>query len=164
VRVGLAAGRGDAAGVARAGWTSLALGVGVMSVAALTFLSVPEALVAPFLDQAKPDSQAVAAYAVSFLAIGAVFQIVDGVQVVAAGALRGLRDTRVPMLLAGFGYWGLALPLGGVLAFRWGFEGRGIWIGLAAGLTVVAAALLRRWAWLSQAPGASLNRQGRLWT
>jgi MATE family multidrug resistance protein len=67
------------------------------------------------------------------------------VQVVAAGALRGLRDTRVPMLFAAVGYWGIGLPVGLVLGFPLGLGASGVWIGLAAGLAVVAALLLRRW-------------------
>ena len=72
-------------------------------------------------------------------------QIVDGAQAVAGGMLRGLRDTTVPMIYALFGYWGVGLPLGVLLAFWAGLEGRGIWIGLSAGLAVVAVLLLVRW-------------------
>jgi MATE family multidrug resistance protein len=149
VRVGLAAGRGDSEGVARAGWTAIGLGVGVMALTALVFLMAPGALTALFLDASRPGSAEVAGFAVSFLAIAAIFQMADGAQATAIGALRGLKDTRVPMLLAGLGYWGLGLPIGAVLAFGLGFEGRGVWIGLAAGLAAVAALLVSRWARLS---------------
>ena len=63
----------------------------------------------------------------------ALFQIVDGAQAVAGGMLRGLHDTKVPMIYAAIGYWGVGLPLGVLLAFPFGLEGNGIWIGLSAG-------------------------------
>jgi len=74
-----------------------------------------------------------------------MFQVVDGAQVVGAGALRGLKDTRVPMLFAGFGYWLIAIPLGAALAFRLGLAGQGIWIALAVGLAIVATLMVGRW-------------------
>lgn len=83
--------------------------------------------------------------AVTFLALAALFQIVDGAQAVAAGMLRGLRDTRVPMFLALFGYWGVGLPLGALLAFKFELGGVGIWLGLAAGLGIVAVLMTLRW-------------------
>ena len=85
------------------------------------------------------------ALAVSFLAFAGLFQIVDGAQAVSGGMLRGLHDTKVPMIFAAIGYWGVGLPLGVLLAFPLGLEGNGIWIGLSAGLAVVAALLLVRW-------------------
>ena len=72
----------------------------------------------------------------------ALFQIVDGAQAVAAGMLRGLHDTKVPMIYAAIGYWGVGLPLGVLLAFHVGLKGVGIWIGLSSGLAVVAVLLL----------------------
>ena len=75
----------------------------------------------------------------------ALFQIFDGAQAVASGMLRGLHDTKVPMIYAAIGYWGVGLPLGVVLAFHFGFAGAGIWIGLSTGLAVVAVLLLWRW-------------------
>ena len=85
------------------------------------------------------------ALAVTFLAFAALFQIVDGAQAVGAGMLRGLQDTTVPMIYAAIGYWGVGLPLGVLLAFRSACDGIGIWIGLSAGLAVVAVLLLWRW-------------------
>ena len=83
--------------------------------------------------------------AVGFLYYAAAFQIVDCVQATANGALRGLKDTRVPMLICAVGYWAIGAPLGLTLAFRGGFGGIGIWIGLAAGLAVVGVLLIWRW-------------------
>jgi multidrug resistance protein, MATE family len=84
-------------------------------------------------------------FAVSFLVLAALFQLVDGAQAVGAGMLRGLQDTRIPMFYAAFGYWGVGLPLGVALAFGTSLRGVGIWIGLATGLAVVAALMLWRW-------------------
>ena len=87
----------------------------------------------------------VVAFAVSFLMLAALFQLADAAQAVGSGMLRGLQDTRVPMLYAGVGYWGVGLPLAAGLAFYTPLAGIGIWIGLATGLTVVALMMLWRW-------------------
>jgi MATE family multidrug resistance protein len=145
VRVGLAAGAADGEGVRRAGWVALALGVGFMTMTALVLLMAPGPIVHLFLDPARPENLPVAQLAAGFLAIAGMFQIVDGAQVVGAGCLRGLKDTRVPMLFAGLGYWLIAIPLGAALAFWGGWAGRGIWVALAVGLGVVAALMVGRW-------------------
>jgi MATE family multidrug resistance protein len=145
VRVGLAYGAGDPDGVTRAGWTAFALGVGFMVFTALLMVLVPEPLVGIFLDRADPKNAPVVAFAVSFLFLAAVFQLADGAQAVGAGMLRGLQDTRVPMIFALFGYWGIGLPVGVLLGFWTPLRGTGIWIGLALGLAVVAALMLWRW-------------------
>jgi MATE family multidrug resistance protein len=145
VRVGLAYGRRDPAGIARAGWTAFAMGVGFMTMTGLVMLAIPNALVTLFLDPAVPANEEVIRLAVSFLVVAAFFQIFDGAQVVAAGMLRGLHDTRVPMIYAGIGYWVIGLATGVGLGFGLGWEGVGIWMGLAAGLAAVAALLLARW-------------------
>ncbi|HLL30644.1 MAG TPA: MATE family efflux transporter [Allosphingosinicella sp.] len=145
VRVGLAFGRRDRAGIARAGWTAFALGTGFMSLTGLVMLAFPYALVTMFLDPALPANEAVIPLAVSFLVVAAFFQIFDGAQVVAAGMLRGLQDTKVPMIYAALGYWVIGLATGVGLGFGLGWQGVGIWIGLAAGLAAVAVMLLARW-------------------
>lgn len=145
VRVGLAYGRGDRAGIAVAGWTALVLAVAFMGLMALVLVAVPELLVSAFLDPADAANGPVIRLAVSFLMIAALFQIFDGAQVVGAGMLRGLHDTRVPMLYAAFGYWLVGLLTGVALAFGLGWEGVGIWTGLATGLGVVAALMILRW-------------------
>lgn len=145
VRVGLAHGRGDRTGIARAGWTSFALGTGFMTLMALLLVTVPHALVAAFLDNADPANAPVIRLAVSFLAVAALFQIVDGAQAVGAGMLRGLHDTTVPMVYAAIGYWVIGLGVGVTLAFPLGWGGIGIWLGLASGLTVVAILMVSRW-------------------
>ncbi|HYD37706.1 MAG TPA: MATE family efflux transporter [Allosphingosinicella sp.] len=145
VRVGLAYGRRDPAGIARAGWTAFALGVGFMSMTGLVMLALPQALVTLFLDPAVAANREVIRLAVSFLVVAAFFQIFDGAQVVAAGMLRGLHDTRVPMIYAGIGYWVIGLATGVGLGFGLGWDGVGIWIGLASGLGAVAVMLVARW-------------------
>jgi MATE family multidrug resistance protein len=145
VRVGIAYGAHDASGISRAGWTAYAIGVGFMAFAALAMITMPSALIGVFIDIGNPANAEVVAIAVSFLAFAALFQIFDGAQAVAAGMLRGLHDTKVPMIYAAIGYWGIGLPLGVVLAFHYGFRGNGIWLGLSAGLAAVALLLLIRW-------------------
>ena len=98
-----------------------------------------------FLDPTKPESAAVLATAVQFLMIAAVFQLADGMQVIGVAILRGLHDTRVPMLFAALGYWGIGIGTGAWLAFKTPLAGRGIWIGLAVGLAAVAVLMLWRW-------------------
>jgi MATE family multidrug resistance protein len=145
VRVGLAFGRRDPAGVAIAGWTALGLAVAFMGTMALVMIAAPGLLVSIFLDPADPANAPVIRLAVSFLVVAALFQIFDGAQVVGAGMLRGLHDTRVPMVYAGFGYWIVGLLTGVGLGFGLGWEGVGIWTGLAAGLGVVAVLMIVRW-------------------
>lgn len=145
VRVGLAFGRRDREGIARAGWTAFTLGVSFMAVMAIVMLTIPHRLVELFLDPADPANAPVIALAVSFLFLAALFQVFDGAQSVGAGMLRGLHDTKVPMVFAAFSYWGVGLLTAVGLAFGLGWEGVGIWTGLALGLAVVAGLMLLRW-------------------
>lgn len=142
VRVGRAFGAGDRDGIARAGWTAWLLGVGFMALMALIIWTIPHQLVSIFL---APTNAEVTNLAVSFLMFAAAFQIFDGAQVVGAGMLRGLHDTRVPMMFALLGYWLFGLAGGIWLAFGLHWEGKGVWSGLAAGLGVVAILMLWRW-------------------
>jgi MATE family multidrug resistance protein len=144
VRVGLALGRRDPQGITRAGWTAWVLGVGFMGLMALGMWSVPRTLVTLFLADI-PANAAVIALAVSFLRVAAAFQLVDGAQVIGAGMLRGLHDTRWPLIFALVGYWVVGLGIGAWLAFAADWQGVGIWIGLAAGLAAVAVLMLARW-------------------
>jgi MATE family multidrug resistance protein len=146
VRVGLAFGRRDREGVGRAGWTSLGLGVGFMGSTALLFMLAPELLVSAFLDPADAGSARAFALAVTYLGVAALFQLVDGAQVVSAAALRGLNDTGIPMVLAVTGYWLFGLPVAYMAAFVAGLGGIGVWYGLAGGLAFVAVLLTLRFA------------------
>ena len=148
VRVGLALGRRDREGIGRAGWSAFGLGVGFMSVMALVILVLRGPLVALFLGAegtADPANAEVIHLAISFLLVAAFFQIFDGAQAVGAGMLRGLQDTTVPMIFALLGYWGFGLGVGLTLAFGAGWEGVGVWAGLASGLGVVSVLMITRW-------------------
>ncbi len=151
IRVGMAYGARDADWVGRAGSVSLAMALAFMTLAALTIWAIPRELASLFLDASNPVNAPVLDLAVKFLFIAAIFQLADGAQVVGAAMLRGLQDTRVPMLFAAFGYWVVGLGGGALLAFGAGLEGVGVWIGLAAGLGMVAVLMLWRW-----------SRRGRL--
>jgi MATE family multidrug resistance protein len=145
VRVGFAYGRGDREAIARAGWTSFAIGTAFMATMAILMWSFPHSLVYLFMDESDPANAPVIPLAVAFLTVAALFQIVDGAQAVGAGMLRGLHDTTIPMIYAACGYWVIGLIVGVTLAFPLGWQGIGIWTGLAAGLAVVAVLMLARW-------------------
>jgi len=117
----------------------------VMAATALIMWSVPNALIGLYLDPHRGNDAVVAALARQFLAVAAVFQLVDGAQAVGAGVLRGLQDTRVPMLIALFGYWVIGFGGSIGLGFWTPLAGAGVWWGLAIGLAVVALLLLLRW-------------------
>ena len=144
VRVGLALGRRDESGIARAGWTAWVMGVGFMGAMALVMWIMPRWLVTLFLTDV-PANAVTIALAISFVRVAAAFQLVDGAQVIGAGMLRGLHDTRWPLLFALVGYWVVGLGIGVWLAFGRDWQGVGIWVGLASGLAAVAALMLARW-------------------
>ena len=144
VRVGLFLGQGDRGGITRAGWTACGLGVFFMATMALLIWAFPRELLTLFLDE-TPGNARVIALGVAFLGIAAVFQVVDGAQVVGAGMLRGLHDTRVPMIFTFVGYWAIGIGIGAWLAFGRGWQGEGIWTGLAIGLAIVAVLMIWRW-------------------
>ena len=98
-----------------------------------------------YVDPAAPQNAAMVGHAVQFLMVAAAFQLFDGVQAVLAGALRGLQDTRVPMIFALTGYWLFGFATSVVLGFFTPLKGLGVWFGLAVGLVVVAALLYHRW-------------------
>jgi len=150
IRVGYAAGRGDRAGVQRAGWAAFGLGAVCMAATATLLALLPRTLTAAFIDIHNPANAEVVALAVSFLYVAAVFQVADGAQVIGSAALRGLHDTRVPMLLAGIGFWAVGFTASVVLAFSLGLGGIGIWIGLALGLAAAAVLLVHRFHRLSR--------------
>lgn len=145
VRVGYAHGRGDPAALGRAGWLALGMGGFFAIATALLLIGAPRPLVGFFIDVDAPANAEVTRLAIAFLAVAALFQLVDSAQAVGAGVLRGLQDTRVPMLFALVGYWVIGIGVGTILAFPFGMNGLGIWLGLATGLGVVAVLLLWRW-------------------
>ena len=137
VRVGLAAGAGDAKAARRAGFTAIGMGAAFMCMTALVLLLWPREIATLWLPDI-PDNADVLALAVSFLHVAAAFQLVDGIQVTASMSLRGLKDARGPMWLAGASYWLAGAPVGLLLGFGFGMKGFGIWLGLAFGLLVAA--------------------------
>jgi MATE family multidrug resistance protein len=140
VSVGHAIGAGDRDRARRAGWLALGLGTGFMLLAAVVFFVAPRPLIALYTSDPR-----VLAVGPSLLGLAAAFQIFDGIQTVSTGALRGLGETRFPMIANFVGYWILGLPLGIFLCFglRWGIYG--LWIGLTLALIVIASTLLLRW-------------------
>ena len=146
IRVGLAYGARDAVWIGRAGWTAIALGTGVMVVTAAAIWLAPRLFVSAYVDVSDPAHDAQVVLAIQFLALAAMFQLFDGAQAVAAGALRGVQDTRVPMVIAGVGYWIAGFGTAIWLGFRAGWAGVGIWTGLLVGLAVVSSLLIGRWA------------------
>jgi MATE family multidrug resistance protein len=149
IRVGYAAGAGDIEGARRAGLTALMIGGAFMLACAFLFALMPHAIAGLYLDLGDPANRSAIAYTVSFLYVVAAFQIFDGIQVVAAFALRGLKDVRLPMLIAGLSYWGAGFPLALLFGFALGWEGVGVWIGLAASLALAALLLTARFLHLS---------------
>jgi MATE family multidrug resistance protein len=143
VRVGLAAGAGDPHGVRRAGVVALVLGGGFMALCGVGLALFPREIAELYLSP-TPGNEPAIALATDFLLIAAAFQLVDGLQVIGVGVLRGLKDTRVPMWLAGVSYWLVGFPLAAWLAFGAGLGGTGIWIGMAAALAAAAAAMVLR--------------------
>ena len=140
VRVGHALGRGEPAEARTAGWAALLLGAGFMSCAALSFFLFPAAILRTFT-----TDTGVLSMGVTLLYVAALFQLSDGIQIVATGILRGAGETRIPMISTFVGHWVLGLPIGYWLGFTWGWGAPGVWTGWVVGLTTVAIALLFVW-------------------
>ena len=145
IRVGYHFGAGDNAAIARAGKAALVMAVGYMALPAALMILAPRLVLWIYVDPAAPQNAAMVGFAVQFLAVGAAFQLFDGMQAVLAGALRGLQDTRMPMVLALAGYWLIGFTASAVLGFATPLAGLGVWLGLAIGLVVVSLLLLQRW-------------------
>jgi multidrug resistance protein, MATE family len=140
VRVGHAVGAGDARRAAAAGWTAILLGVAFMVIAATTFILIPRTLIGFFT-----RDESVLALGSSLLFIAAVFQLFDGLQGVATGVLRGVADTRTPMITNLAAHWFFGLPVGYTLCFVLGVGVTGLWIGLSTGLIIAGVVLLYVW-------------------
>ncbi len=147
VRVGQAVGAGDIAATRHAGFVGIGLGAAVMSCSAVVFLVATRPLAQLFT-----DDPAVIAAAVPLLRIAALFQISDGIQAVAAGALRGAGDTASTFVANLVGHYAIGLVVAVTLAFGFDLGAPGLWWGLSAGLTATAAALVARFWWLSARP------------
>ncbi len=144
VRVGFHSGAAAPAIARRAGLIALGLAVVFMSCMATTLILAAQPILRFYLNTADPSFTAVEALALQLLGVAAIFQIFDGLQTVASGALRGLKDTRIPMLVGAFGYWGLGMPMGASLAFGVGMGPVGLWWGFMTALVAVAFMLCLR--------------------
>ncbi len=144
VRAGRARGEGDPVALRAGAITATVLSAGFACAMIVLFLGAPQLLIAGFLDRAKPESAAILAFGTTLLAMAALFQFFDAMQVIGLGLLRGVQDTRVPMLITGVAYWAVGVPASYLLAFPLGLGGPGLWLGLAIGLATAAAPLMLR--------------------
>jgi MATE family multidrug resistance protein len=143
VQVGQRLGQKDALGMRLAGFAGIGLGGVFMLLMAIAMWLMPQTIVSLYLDVQDPANQEVVALAIRLLLVAAIFQIVDGVQVTATGALRGMQDTRIPMIIGIISYWGIGLSSGYLLGFHFGMGSVGLWLGWAIGL--LAAAIVLTW-------------------
>ena len=144
VRAGRALGRHDELSLRRGGVTAIGMSAFFALVTSLIFLAIPETLVSLFIDPNEPERAALLRIGASLIMVAALFQLVDGLQVLALGLLRGVQDTTVPMFMATISYWVIGLPVSYLLAFTFGMGGVGLWLGLVIGLAVAAVLLLWR--------------------
>lgn len=144
MRVGQLRGQNDLRGALRAGFVGIALVTPFLSIAALIFWLFPNSIGAIYLDISNPDNVEIVKTASSFLSAGAIVQIFYSIQAIAAGALIGLKDTKVPMLITMFAYWGIGLGGGYLMAFTLGWGAIGLWLGLGLGLFMGAVLLTWR--------------------
>jgi MATE family multidrug resistance protein len=145
VRVGLAYGARDPVAISRSGWSAFGLTALFAVFSAAAMIGAPRLLIAPFIDVDAPANAQAVTLTIALLRIAALFQIVDASQVALANMLRGLHDSRVPLIIALLGYWAIGAPIGVALGFATPLGPVGVWIGLAIGLAVVAVLLLLRW-------------------
>jgi MATE family multidrug resistance protein len=146
VRVGIALGEKNKDGIRKAGWSAFVLTLAFMSVTAILFFAIPRQIVGLFLNSGIAANQTPLALAASFLLIAGLFQLFDGTQVAMGAALRGMSDTNMPLIIALIGYWAVGFPVAWYLGLHTPMRGVGVWVGLMAGLGVVAVILTVRWA------------------
>ncbi|MBV8473379.1 MAG: MATE family efflux transporter, partial [Hyphomicrobiales bacterium] len=135
----------DRLGVSRAGWVALLVTIAYVALSAATMIALPRPLIAPFIRDDAPGAVEIIPLALAFLRVGAIFQLFDGAQAALANMLRGVHDSRWPMMMALIGYWAIGAPIGVALAFLTPLKGLGLWMGLACGLAAVSLQLLLRW-------------------
>jgi MATE family multidrug resistance protein len=156
VRVGQAVGRQDPVGTRWAGYVGIGMAVGFMGMAALFLWLAPQMAVSLYLDLDDAGNAEVVRIATRLLAFAAVFQMFDGAQVSAAGALRGLKDTRGPMWIGVAAYWGVGLTTGVLLGFRSGMGVFGFWTGFVVGLMAASVSLIVRFVYAARREGATM--------
>lgn len=158
IRVGHAMGARDIFGLRQAAVAAVALSAGFALFPMAAFLGIPEVLTGLYLDASDPRAGAIVALAASLMLYAGLFQLADAMQAIALGLLRGVQDTRVPMVLAVVSYWLIGLPAGWLLAFPLGMGPPGLWLGLLIGLSAAAVMLMARfWRW-ANAQGGTLAR------
>tara|TARA_R110000787_G_scaffold33340_12_gene87260 strand:- start:3232 stop:4602 length:1371 start_codon:yes stop_codon:yes gene_type:complete len=146
VRAGNAYGRLDAPHLARGAWVVTVMSLVFSAVTVACFFLFPDFLIGIFILEDEPAKVQILQIGVGILFMAGLFQLVDGTQVVALGVLRGVQDTRMPMIYAAISYWGIGVPMSYLLGFTFGLEGIGVWGGLGIGLGVAAIFLnLRFW-------------------
>lgn len=151
IRSGRSLGAGELAELRTGASTVIFLSLVFVVLTVITFLTIPDLLIGLFLAPDDPDRAAVIVIGVTLMAAAALFQAADSAQVMALGLLRGVQDTRVPMIIATIAYWGVGAPMAYVLAFVVGWEGVGVWLGLAAGLAVAGGFMMLRF-WRQSLP------------
>ena len=157
VRVGHAVGRNDAAAVKRAGFVAGLLGIVAVSALTLAVIVTRFSIARLFFGAAAESAGAVIDLTATLLMVGATFFVADGVQSIASGALRGMNDTRVPLLFAAASYWGIGFTTACMLGFRTGLGAVGVWIGLSIGTAVYAVLLVLRFRRLASHPEQALR-------
>ena len=146
IRAGNAFGRGDREHLAKGAYVVFAMSLVAALLTIVGFLLWPEPLVLAFMQPSEPARDQILIIGVGLLAMAALFQLVDGAQVIALGLLRGVQDTKVPMYMAAFSYWGIGMPCSYIFGFVLGYEGIGVWMGLVVGLASAAMLLsVRFW-------------------
>lgn len=153
VRVGTAMGEGDLAGLRQAAGVAVGLSAGFAALIITLFLALPVPILSLFLDTANPQAPQILEYGTVLLALAALFQLGDAMQVMALGLLRGIKDTRVPMWAAAVSYWAIGIPVSYGLGFVLGWGGVGVWLGLSAGLAAASGSMMARF-WM-KAPRAA---------
>ena len=144
VRVGHAVGRNDASAVKRAGFVATLLGIALVAALTLIVIASRFAIAKLFFGEAASSAGDAIALTAILLLVGATFFVADGIQTIAAGALRGMNDTRVPLLFAVISYWLIGFPIACLLGFRTPWGAVGVWIGLSCGTAVYAVLLVLR--------------------
>ncbi|MCA0995786.1 MULTISPECIES: MATE family efflux transporter [Roseobacteraceae] len=154
VRAGQAMGRSDLPFLTRGAMAAQILSIGTVILTVILFLGMPETLIDLFLSDDEPRRAEILRLGTLLLLLAAVFQLVDSIQVIVLGVLRGLQDTKVPMIIAAVSYWLIGLPAAYVLGFPLGYGAGGVWMGLSLGLGVAALLLYWRF-WYRQVPHLS---------
>ncbi|MDO7629474.1 MAG: MATE family efflux transporter, partial [Loktanella sp.] len=144
VRAGRALGRQDEPNLRRGAVMAIGLSAVVAFTTVAIFLAIPEALISAFIDPNEPEKDMLLSVGVSLLAMAALFQVVDALQVMALGLLRGVQDTAVPMVIATISYWVIGMPISYLLAFTLGVGPVGLWLGLVVGLSFAAVFMMWR--------------------